>query len=71
MDSSESLLSSSGLGSVSVLGLSFLSLDYALKNEKISLSCYFVFLAYQNKIKNCCSSVTAFAFCYAFSLVFI
>ena len=43
VDSSESLLSSSGLGSILVLGLSFLSLDCALKNEKISFTCYFHF----------------------------
>jgi hypothetical protein len=42
MDSSESLLSSSGLGSVSIFGLSSLSLDYALKKKNI-IACYFHF----------------------------
>jgi hypothetical protein len=42
VDSSESLLSSSGLGSVSVFGLSSLSLDYALKKKKYHLLVIFI-----------------------------
>jgi hypothetical protein len=62
VDSSESLLSSSGLGSVSIFGLSSLSLDYALK-KKTSL--LVIFISKHIKKKNCCSSLTAFSFYYA------
>jgi hypothetical protein len=42
VDSGESLLSGSGLGSESVFGLSSFSLDYALKKKNI-VACYFHF----------------------------
>jgi hypothetical protein len=49
---------------VSFFGLSSLSLDYSLKNKKYHL--LVIFISKHIKIKkNCCSSLTAFAFYYA------
>jgi hypothetical protein len=45
VDASESLPSSSGLGSMSVFGLPSLSLDYTLKKEKKNIICLFIFIS--------------------------
>jgi hypothetical protein len=64
VDSSESMRSSSVLGSMLVLGLFSLYLVYALKNEKYHLLVIFLFQVFKKKKKNV-------AFSYAFCLVVV